>query len=75
MPTLSPMKTIKSKIKKIIQESNGYPNYSQRVYIDTIRLILNEEITKKELKYIHSKNINLDLWIMDLTEEVTRDLF
>lgn len=69
------MKTIKNKIKSVIQGSNGYPNYTQREYLDAIRLILNEEFSNKELEYIESKNIDLDQWIMEVTEEVTSDLF
>lgn len=69
------MKTIKNKIKSVIQESNGYPNYTQREYLDAIRLILNEEFSSKELEYIKSKDIDLDQWIMEITEEVTSGLF
>lgn len=69
------MKTIKSKIRQFIRESNGYPNYTQREYLDAIRLSLNEEFSNKELEYIESKNIDLDQWIMEITEEVTSDLF
>ena len=35
---------------------------------------LNEEFSNKELKYIESKNIDLDQWIMEITEEFTCDL-
>ncbi|MBY0315404.1 MAG: hypothetical protein K2Q26_07785 [Bdellovibrionales bacterium] len=69
------MKTIKNKIKSVIKESNGYPTYSQREYLDAIRLILNEGFSSKELEYIESESIDLDQWIMEITEEVMSDLF
>ena len=55
--------------------SNGYPTYTQREYLDAIRLVLYEEFTIKELKYIETKNIDLDQWIMEITKEFTIDLF
>lgn len=69
------MKTIKNKIKNVIEESNGFPNYTQREYLDSIRLLLKEELSNKELEYIKFKNIDLDKWIMEITEDVTGDLF
>lgn len=69
------MKTTKNKIRRVIQGSNGYPNYTPREYLDTIRLVLKEELSNKELEYIKAKNINLDQLIMEITEEVTSDLF
>ena len=69
------MKTIKSKIKKVIQGSNGYPNYTRREYLKAIRLVLNEKLSKEELDYIESIKIYLDQWIMEITEEVTNNFF
>lgn len=69
------MKTIKNKIRNVIKESNGYPNYSQREYLDAIRFALNQELSVKEFQYIESKNINLDKWIMEITAEITEGLF
>lgn len=68
------MKMIKSKIKKVIQRSNGYPNYTQHEYLDAIRLILNKEFSDEELENIKMKNIDLDKWILEITEKVTDDL-
>ena len=69
------MRTIKSKIKKVIQGSNGYPNYTRREYLKAIRLVLNEKLSKEELDYIESIKIYLDQWIMEITEEVTNNFF
>lgn len=58
----------------MIQRSNGCPNYTRREYLDAIRLILNEELSNKELEYIELKAINLDQWIMEITEDLTSNL-
>lgn len=37
------MKSIKSKIKKVIQKSNGYPDFTRNEYLEHIRLHLNNQ--------------------------------
>jgi predicted house-cleaning noncanonical NTP pyrophosphatase (MazG superfamily) len=69
------MKTIKNKIKVVVQWSNGFPTYTQREYLDSIRLLLNEKLSNDELHYIQDKKINLDAWIMEVTKDLTEDLF
>lgn len=69
------MKSIKNKIKKVIKESNGFPNYTRREYLDSVRLLLKEEFSNDELKFIQSQKVNLDKWIMEITTEVTEDYF
>lgn len=69
------MKAIKNKIKKVIRESNGFPNYTKQEYIEAIRHMLNEEFSNEELAFIEHKKIDLDKWIMAITKEITEDLF
>jgi len=72
---LPSMITIKSKIREVIQRSNGFPNYTEREYLDVIRLVLNEILSNEELAYIRENKINLDQWVMDITRDLTKDLF
>jgi hypothetical protein len=69
------MKSIKSKIKKVINGSNGFPNYTRREYLDSVRLLLNEEFSNDERVFIRRQKINLDEWIMEITTEITKNLF
>ncbi|MEK6775158.1 MAG: hypothetical protein AABY64_14550 [Bdellovibrionota bacterium] len=69
------MKSIRSKITKVIKKSNGFPNYTRREYLDSVRLLLDEEFSKNELDFIQGHKINLDKWIMEITSEFTKDLF
>ena len=75
MPTPPAVKTIKSKIEKVIKGSNGFPRYTRREYLDSVRLLLNKELSDDEVDFIQIHKINLDKWIMEITTEITKDLF
>lgn len=75
LPTMLLMKTIKYKIKKVIQQSNGYPNYTQMEYLIAIKHLLKEELSNAELDYIKRNKINLNSWIMNITVDLTKDNF
>jgi hypothetical protein len=69
------MKTIRNKIKDVIQRSDGFPGYNDIEYVDAVRLLLNEELSNDELDFIESKKVDLNKWITDITKELTKDLF
>lgn len=75
MPTPPVMKSLKSKITKVIKGSNGFPNYTRREYLDSVRFLLNDELFKDEVDFIQRHKINLDKWIMEITAEFTKVLF
>jgi len=69
------MNNIKNKIKKVIRESNGFPNHTTEEYINTIHHLLSEEFSNDYLELIKCKKIDLDKWIMAITKEITEDMF
>ena len=66
---------IKSKIRKVIQGTNGFPNHSKREYLNSIRLLLHEEFSNEEVLFIKTQKISLNKLIMEVTKEATEDLF
>lgn len=64
---------MKNKIEKIIQSTNGLPNFTQREYLKYIRTLLLEQLSDNERAMIKSKKINLGMWIMEITQEITED--
>ena len=66
---------MKNKIEKVIQSTNGLPNFTQREYLRYIRTFLLEKLSDNEMAMIRSKKIDLDEWIMEITREITEDLF
>lgn len=69
------MKSIKSKIAVSIKKSNGFLNFTRREYLDSVRLLLNDELSDDELDFIQDHKIVLDQWIMEITKEITKDQF
>ena len=69
------MKTIKRKIIAVIQNTNGLPNYTQREYLKFIRSYLLDKLSENELAMLRNNKINLDDWVMEITQQITEDLF
>lgn len=66
---------VKNKIEKIIKSTNGLPNFTQREYLRYIRIFLLDQFSDNEMEMIRSKKIDLDEWVMEITREITEDLF
>lgn len=69
------MKAIRSEIKKVILESGGYPNFTKREYLDAIRLAAFSRLSSKQIEYARDKNVDFDALIIEITADVTRDMF
>ena len=70
-----PMKAIKNKIKTVIKRSNGFPNFTRAEYLESVRSNLERVLSPKDKKFIASHRINLDPLIMEITAEITEDIF
>lgn len=69
------MKTIKSKIITVIQNTNGLPDYTQREYLKFIRTYLLDSLSENEVEMLRNNKINLDTWVLEIAQEITEDLF
>jgi hypothetical protein len=69
------MKMIKHKIIAVIQNTDGLPNYTQREYLKFIRSYLLDGLSENEMTMLRKNKINLDKWILEITHEITEDLF
>lgn len=69
------MKMIKRKIIMVIQSTNGLPNYTQREYLKFIRTYLLDSLSENEVEMLRNNKINLDKWVLEITQEITEDLF
>lgn len=68
------MKTIKNKISKLIESTNGLPNYTLCEYLDVVRNLLYQQLTYEEIRLIKKYKINLDAWIIEATTKITTNL-
>ena len=66
---------MKNKIVKVIKSTNGLPNFTQREYLEYIRTLLLEQFSDNEIAMIRNKKIDLDKWILEITQEITEDFF
>ena len=69
------MKKTKNKIKIAILCANGLPNFTQRQYLKHIRTYLLDQLSDNELEMIRKEEIDLDYWILEITQEITEKIY
>lgn len=75
LPTYHQMTKTKHKIKKVIRSTNGLPNFTQKEYLKYIRAYLSDQLSHNEIEMIRREGIDLNCWILEITREITSEIY